>query len=259
MTKQFCNVNTKIITMQCSSNSWLHTGTSPWMGFDSPGILCYKLIYRDRISGALDVGCVYTYSLCRLSYIFWRAWAAAGATHDDTKDFASFWRVPSSLLVAMSFVGCSFGKVVSLRFARVQSMQIKKRWHWEHPPSGKSVWTLLGAGHRHGWYQWYPTANRNDASCFRSEPPMVFAWQHGHDWNASKVVVATCCRTIHSTTCCFVAKVSRKSCNIKISWNGRHWPESHSISAMDQTSKSGSASSSVSHVVVDTLPQQVIV
>lgn len=25
MTKQFCNVNTKNITMQCSSNSWLHT------------------------------------------------------------------------------------------------------------------------------------------------------------------------------------------------------------------------------------------
>ena len=161
---------------------------------------------------------------CRFPYLP-GARAVAGATNDDTKDLASFWRVTSSLLVAMSLVGCSFGKVVSLRFARVQRMQIRK-CHWEHPLSGNPVWALLGAGHGHGhgWYQWYPTVNRNDASCFSSEPPMVFAWQYGHDWKASKVeVVATCCRSIHSTTCCFVAKVSRKSCNIKISWNNHPW------------------------------------
>ena len=135
---------------------------------------------------------------CADSHIFLKtARAVAGASHNATKDSASCWRVTASLLVAMSFVGCSFTKVVSLRFARVQSMQIRK-CHWEHPASGNPDWTLLGAGHGHGWYQWYPSVNRNDASCFRSEPHTVFAWQHGHDWKASKAeVVATCCRTIH--------------------------------------------------------------
>ena len=60
MTIQFCNLDTKIITIQGSSNSWLHTGTIPSIGFDSPGILCYnKLIYRGPISRTLDVGCVH--------------------------------------------------------------------------------------------------------------------------------------------------------------------------------------------------------
>ena len=69
MTKQFWNLDTndtRIITIQTiqgNSNSWLHTGTSPWLGLDSPGILCYKLIHPGRISRTLDVGCVYFLAL----------------------------------------------------------------------------------------------------------------------------------------------------------------------------------------------------